>query len=297
MADEGAAVRLEAVGKRFGGRWAVRNCTLRLPRGRVAALVGTNGAGKTTVLRLATGLLAPTEGRVDVLGHDPARGGMPAGTSFLAQDKPMYRTFRVAEMLRAAAALNTGGRFDPDYAARLVAEAGIEPGRRVGELSTGQQARVALAVALGRRPELLLLDEPLAELDPLARRQVLGTVLAEAGETGMTVLMSSHVLSDLDDTCDYLVVLREGRVAVAGDIDALLADHRRIVAPADVAGGLPAARVVHAVTTGRQTSGLMRGTSAPPGCTVSEPTLDDLVLAYLQASLSPENTGTRAVAS
>jgi ABC-2 type transport system ATP-binding protein len=253
---------------------------LELPPGRVSALVGPNGAGKTTLLMLATGLHRPSAGMINVLGFDPCNG-MPTGASFVAQHKPLYRSFRVAEMLRAAAALNIAGRWDGAYAARLVDEAGIGPQERIRELSAGQRARVALAIALGRRPSLLLLDEPLAELDPLACRQVMGSLLAEAGETGMTVLMSSHVLADLEDACDHLVLLRNGRVRLAGDVEALLDTHRRLSGPAR--DTLPRTAVVHASTTARQTTALLRCPGdAPAGFQVQRPSLEDLVLAYLR---------------
>jgi ABC-2 type transport system ATP-binding protein len=280
-------LRLSGVDHRYGGRWALRGCSLELPRGRIAALVGPNGAGKTTLLLLATGLLRPTGGTVDVLGADPGRAGMPAGASFLAQSKPLYRGLTVSEMLRAGAVLNRGHRWDAGYAARLVDAAGIDPDVRIGALSPGLRARVAVALALGRRPDLLLLDEPLAELDPLARRRVLGALLAEAGETGMTVLMSSHVLTDLEDSCDHLVLLRDGRVRLAGDVAALLAGHRRLTGPAG-AGGAPAgppAVVVHESVAGRQRTALVRGVPDGPG---AEPTLEELVLGYLEADGSTE---------
>ncbi|WP_028922342.1 ABC transporter ATP-binding protein [Pseudonocardia acaciae] len=283
MNDGGPALRLERVAKRFGRRhWALREATVELPAGRVAALVGPNGAGKTTLLMLATGLLEPTGGRVEVFGEPIDRRRMPAEMSFLAQDKPLYPGFRVAEMLRAAAVLNRGGRWDAGYARSLVAAAGIGPRQRIRELSPGQRARVALAVALGRRPSLLLLDEPLAELDPLARRDVMGTLLGEVAESGMAVLMSSHVLADLEDACDHLVVLRDGAVTLAGDIDALLAGHSHVTGPAD-ASALDPATVVHHVTRGRQTSALIHGTAAPAGYRRGTPTLDDLVMGYLRA--------------
>jgi ABC-2 type transport system ATP-binding protein len=282
--DDSAVLRLDRVDKRFRARWALRDCSLELPRGRVCALVGPNGAGKTTLLLLATGLLRPTAGAIDVLGSDPARTGMPPMASFVAQHKPLYRTFRVAEMLRAAAALNSGGHWDAGYAAGLVAEAGIGQHERVRELSAGQRARVALAIALGRRPSLLLLDEPLAELDPLARKQVMGTLLAEAADTGMTVLMSSHVLADLEHACDHLVLLRHGRVRLAGDVDALLDGHRHLSGPAAAREALPSTAVVHASTAGRQVTALVRGAGAPQGFCAERPHLDELVLAYLQES-------------
>jgi ABC-2 type transport system ATP-binding protein len=274
-------MRFDGVGQRFRARWALCDCSVELPAGRVCALVGPNGAGKTTLLTLATGLRRPSVGTIDVLGCDPARTGMPAGASFVAQHKPLYRSFRVAEMLRAAAALNTAGRWDGGYTARLVDEAGIGQQERVRGLSAGQRARVALAIALGRRPSLLLLDEPLAELDPLARREVMGSVLGEAAETGMTVLMSSHVLTDLEDACDHLVLLRHGRVRLAGDVDALLDGHRRLSGPARDA--LPRTAVVHASTAARHTTALVRGPGdAPAGFQVERPSLEDVVLAYLQ---------------
>jgi ABC-2 type transport system ATP-binding protein len=255
-------LRLDRVDKRFRARWALRDCSLELGQGRVCALVGPNGAGKTTLLMLAAGLLRPTAGVIDVLGSDPARTGMPAGASFVAQDKPLYGSFRVAEMLRAAAALNSLGRWDAAYVAGLVEEAGIRPQERVGELSPGQRARIAIAIALGRRPSLLLLDEPLAELDPLARKQVMGSLLAEATETGMTVLMATHVLADLGDICNHLLLLRHGRVRLAGDVDTLLDEHCDPSGPARET--LPPAAVVQTSAVGRTTA------------------LEDLVLAHMQ---------------
>jgi ABC-2 type transport system ATP-binding protein len=275
-ADTDVVLRFDGVSKRFGRHEALRGCSFKLPRGRVAALVGPNGAGKTTLLRMAVGLVRPTVGQVEVLGADPAEAGMPAATSFVAQDKPLYRRFRVREMLRAAAALNSGGRWDGAYAASLVADAGIDPDRRIGDLSAGQRARVAIALALGRRPRLLLLDEPLAELDPLARREAMGTVLAAVAETGMTVLLSSHVVADIEDACDHVVLLGEGRVVLDGGIEDLLAQHRVISGPATTP---PVGRqVVHHVTSGRHKVALVRDESSAG----SAPSLEDLVLAYLQ---------------
>lgn len=276
--EAGPALRLTDVDKRFRGRWALRDCTFELPRGRISALVGANGAGKSTLLLLATGLLRPTSGTVEVLGTAPTRSGMPAGASFLAQDTPLYPTFRVAEILRAAAALNTRGRWDGVYAARLVADAGVGADQRIRDLSAGGRARVALAVAMGRRPDLLLLDEPLSALDPLARREVMGTVLAEAGDTGTTVLMSSHIVAELEQACDHLVLLQHGSVALSGDIPTLLDEHRLLTGPGPAE--LPGA--VRTSTSGRQTVALVRGAESPPGFADERPSLDDIVLAYLR---------------
>lgn len=293
---ERITLRFNGVGKQFRRRWALRNCELELPRGRFAALVGPNGAGKTTALMLATGLMRPTTGRIDVLGVNPTRSGMPAGASFVAQDKPLYRTLRVDEILRAGGALNTGGRWDSAYVHRLVDEAGIGANERVGELSPGQRARVALALALGRRPQLLLLDEPLAELDPLARKQVMLTLLAEVAETGTTVLLSSHVIADLEEVCDHLILLRDGRVRLAGDVEDLLSTHLRITGPAGEGGlDLPVANVVHQSTVGRQSTALIHDTGIPGGFQAVTPTLDELVLGYLrQAGTTTTDTGSAA---
>ncbi|BBG03390.1 MULTISPECIES: ATP-binding cassette domain-containing protein [Pseudonocardia] len=276
-------LRYDAVGKQFGRRDALRDCSFALPRGRVAALVGANGAGKTTLLRMAVGLARPSAGRIEVLGENPAATGTPAGVSYVAQDKPLYRRFRVREMLRAAAVLNSGGNWDGAHAASLIADAGIGVGQRIGELSAGQRARVAIALALGRRPRLLLLDEPLAELDPLARREIMGTVLAAVAETGMTVLLSSHVVTDIEDACDHLVLLGDRRVMLDGGIDGLLAGHRIHSGPAT--SFVDDETVVHRSNGGRHTVALVRDhePAAEPGPSGSAPTLEELVVAYLQA--------------
>jgi ABC-2 type transport system ATP-binding protein len=270
----------DGLGRRFGRRRALEDCSFALPGGRFAALVGPNGAGKTTLLKIATGLLAPTSGRITVLGRAPDARGAPEGLSFLAQERPLYRGLRVAEMVRAGAVLNAGGRWDGACVDRLVAEAGLDPAARVAALSEGQRSRLALALALGRRPDLLLLDEPLAALDPLARRQVLGTLLGEVAETGTTVLMSTHLLADLDGVADHLVLLRGGAVGLTGDIDDLLAAHRRVTGLVDAP--LPG-EVVQVRRTGRQVTALVRGDAAhaAPGLEVAPPTLEDLVLAHL----------------
>ncbi|WP_232663314.1 ATP-binding cassette domain-containing protein [Pseudonocardia sp. TRM90224] len=274
----GVAVRADRLGKRYGARWALRDCSFELPAGRTAALVGPNGAGKTTLLMIAAGLLRPTAGTAEVTGS----------VGFLAQSKALYRTFRVAEMLRLTGRLEAAERWDGAYASRLVDEAGIDTERRVGRLTPGERARVAVALALGRRPDLLLLDEPLAELDPLARRQVMGMVLAEASGAGTTVLMSSHVIADVEEACDHLVLLRGGRVRVAGPVDALLDQHRLLTGPAGGAG-IPAEAVVLASTAGRQTTALVRAAALPSppakstsGLASARPGLEDLVMAYLQ---------------
>jgi ABC-2 type transport system ATP-binding protein len=213
------------LGKRYGRAWALRECTLEIPAGHVAALVGPNGAGKTTLLNLAVGLTAPTAGAVTVLGGRPA--GAPAalaGIAFVAQDTPLYRNLSAADMMHVTRNLNR--RFDQPYAEARLAELGIPLSRKAGKLSGGQQAQLALTLALARRPRLLVLDEPVAMLDPVARRDFMDTVLTAAAGDGVSVVLSSHVLADLERVAGYLVLLSRGQVRLAGEVAGLLAAHR-----------------------------------------------------------------------
>jgi ABC-2 type transport system ATP-binding protein len=217
-------VEASGLGKRYGGTWALRECTLAIPAGRVAALVGPNGAGKTTLLNLAVGLAAPSTGAVTVLGGRPA--GSPAaldGIAFVAQDTPLYKSLSVADMIYLTRSLNR--RFDQRYARARLEELGIPLKRKAGKLSGGQQAQLALTLALARRPRLLVLDEPVAMLDPVARHDFMATVLAAASADGVSVLLSSHVLAELQRVADYLILLAGGRVRLAGEVADLLAVH------------------------------------------------------------------------
>lgn len=269
MIEESAAFQAAGLGKRYRRGWALRDCTFTLPVGRVSALIGPNGAGKSTLMALATGLLRPTEGTVDVLGKP----------GFLSQGKPLYQSFTVEEMLHAGRALNPD--WDDAYARKLVAEADVPLGAKIRTLSGGQRTRVALAVTLGRRPELVLLDEPLADLDPLARQEVMQALLAEVAETGTTVLLSSHVIADLEGICDHLLLLSEGRVRLTGDVEDLLAQHRLLIGPRSL--DLPSHAVVERRDTGRQSTVLMRGSDLVPDAEAHTPTLEELALAYLRA--------------
>jgi ABC-2 type transport system ATP-binding protein len=210
------AIEANALGKRYRRRWALADCTLTVPAGQVTGLVGPNGAGKTTLLELAVGLLRPTTGTITVR---PRCG-------FVAQGAPVYAGLSVADHLRMGQRLST--RWDASLARRSVDEAGLDGRQRAGRLSGGQRARLALALAVARRPELLVLDEPAASLDPLARRDFLDSVtraVAASGQ-GMTVVFSSHLLADLERTCGYLILLAGGQVRLAGQVDALLSAHR-----------------------------------------------------------------------
>ncbi len=277
---------LDAVGlgKRYGRRWALTDCTLSIPSGRVVGLVGPNGAGKTTLLHLAVGLLEPTAGRISVLGEHPGSG--PAALArfgFLAQDSPAFPRLTVGQHLRMGEWLNPG--WDGGFASGRVAELGLDPGQRAATLSGGQRAQLALTLAVAKRPELLLLDEPVASLDPLARREFLQTLMEVVAAHGVSVVLSSHLIADLERVCDYLVVLVAGRVAVSGEVDALLASHRRLTGPRKDPAAMPANQaVIEASHVDRQSTLLVR-TEDPildPAWTVTPVTLDDLVLAYMR---------------
>jgi len=278
-----AALETTGLGKRYRRTWALRDCTLAVPEGRVAALVGPNGAGKTTLLHLAVGLLGPTTGAIRLLGQPSGGAGLLERVGFVAQDAPLYRDFTAADLLTLGRKLNR--RFDDQLARERLRQLGIPLDRRVGSLSGGQHAQVALVLALAKRPELLLLDEPLASLDPLARREFLQTLMGSVAEQGATVVLSSHLLADLERVCDYLIVLSHAQVQVLGVVDELLEQHRLLVGPyREQPFPIPGvAQVVRSSHTERQASLLVR-TNGPindPAWRVREVSLEDLVLAYL----------------
>lgn len=281
--SEGLALVASGLGRRYRHGWALRDCNLALPAGRIAAVVGPNGAGKSTLMRVVAGILPPTTGDVRVFGERVGDRGTHARLAFLAQDKPLYRSFTVVEILHAGRALNP--RWDQTYAERLVREADVPFNARLSSLSGGQRTRVALAVALGRRPDLVMLDEPLADLDPLARQEFMQGLLAETVEHGLTVLLSSHVISELEGVCDFLLLLTRGRVQLAGDIDDLVSEHQLLIGPAEQLPFPPAA-VVERRTTGRQASVLLRApwSVGVEGWQRHAPTLEELTLAYLRTS-------------
>jgi ABC-2 type transport system ATP-binding protein len=217
-------VEASGLGKRYRSTWALRECTLQVPAGRVTALVGPNGAGKTTLLNLAVGLSVPSAGRVTVLGGRPAGSAAALNAiAFVAQDTPVYKTLTVADMIYITRSLNR--QFDQRYAKARLDELGIPTRRKAGKLSGGQQAQLALTLALARRPQLLVLDEPVAMLDPVARHDFMATVLEAASADGVSVLLSSHVLTELERVASDLILLARGQVQLAGQIDDLLATH------------------------------------------------------------------------
>ena len=270
--------------KRYGRTWALQDCTLSVPAGRVAALVGPNGAGKTTLLHLSVGLLEPTEGSVQTFGLSPTAqaGEALPRLGFVAQDHPLYKGFTVAELLTLGRKLNP--RWDDALARARMQKLGIPLNWRAGRLSGGQQAQIALVLALAKRPDLLLLDEPLASLDPLARREFLRTLMDAVAETGLTVLLSSHIIGDLERVCDYLIILSASHVQIAGDMQEVAKTHKRLIGPRqDEAAVASVHTVIEASHTERQTTLLVR-TNGPlfdPSWEMEEMSMEDIVLAYL----------------
>jgi ABC-2 type transport system ATP-binding protein len=287
-ATEPVALETTNLSKQYGRTVALQGCTLALPAGRVAALVGPNGAGKTTLLHLCAGLLEPTAGDVRVFGHSPRQqtAEILPRLSFVAQEHPLYKDFTVADLLTMGHRLNP--RWDDALARSRMQTLGIPLNRPVGKLSGGQQAQVALALALGKRPDLLLLDEPLASLDPLARRDLLRMLMDAQLETGITLLLSSHIIGDLERVCDYLIILSASRVQLASDIQEITRTHWRLIGPREeVEATARGQTIIEESHTGRQTTLLVRSDAPiqePVGdasWAVEEASLEDIVLAYL----------------
>ena len=276
---------LQAVGlsKRYGRRTALSDCTLVIPPGHVVGLVGPNGAGKTTLLHIAVGLLEPTAGRIEVLGGRPGSGpAQLARVGFVAQDAPTYRGLSIADHLRFGAHTNPG--WDQQLAEDRITALGLDRSQKAGKLSGGQRAQLALTLAIAKRPDLLILDEPVASLDPLARREFLQGLMAHVAEHGAGVILSSHLVSDLERVCDYLIVLLASRVRVAGEVDDLLASHYRLTGARRDPDGLPTGvEVIEDSHTDRQSTLIVRSATPidDPSFTVEQLTLEDLVLAYM----------------
>jgi ABC-2 type transport system ATP-binding protein len=278
-----SVIEAEGLGKRYGRRWALADCTLAVPAGRVVGLVGPNGAGKTTLLQLTAGLLAPDSGTISVLGGRPA--GTPAQIArvgFVAQDAPAYAGLSIAGHLRMGGWLSPG--WDSELAARRISRLGLDLRQRAGSLSGGQRAQLALTLATAKRPDLLLLDEPVASLDPLARREFLQDLMETVAEQQVSVVLSSHLISDIERVCDYLIVLVASRVRVAGETEELVATHHRLSGPRREPRSLPASwDVIEESHAGKQSVLLVR-TQDPildPAWTVRPVSLEDLVLAYM----------------
>jgi ABC-2 type transport system ATP-binding protein len=279
------AIETVNAGHHYGRRfWGLRGCTLSLPTGSITAVVGANGAGKTTLLNMLVGLLPASEGRLSVVGQQPSSNpAFLARVGFLAQDCPLYKEFSVADMLHFGRAMNPS--WDEDLARARLANAEVPLDRRVGKLSGGQRAQVALALAVAKRPQVLLLDEPLAALDPLARREFLKNLLDSAAASAITVLLSSHLLGDLARVCDHLIVISQGEVRLAGELDQLLAEHHWVYGAPEQTARMPSGVDVLTEHRHERHTRLLVRASQPllnPALTVTPVDLEDLVLAYLE---------------
>jgi ABC-2 type transport system ATP-binding protein len=285
-----AIIETNGLTKRYRSVTALSECTISVPEGRISALVGPNGAGKTTLLRQLAGLAAPTAGRAVVLGGPPRQDpAYLAEIGFLAQEIPLYRRLTAHEHIGIGAHLNP--RWDGESVRVRLGGLTIPPDRPVGTLSGGQRAQVALALTLAKRPRLLLLDEPLAALDPLARRSFLAALAEAAAGGDLTIMLSSHLLADIERVCDHLILLARSRVQLCGDIDTLLAQHRILTGPRkDTTAIARAHTIVREDTTARQTTLLVQlnGPVIDPAWAVEEPNLEEIVLGYMsQDGASP----------
>jgi ABC-2 type transport system ATP-binding protein len=284
-----AVIETNDLGKQYGRKWALRDCTLSIPEGKVVGLVGPNGAGKTTLLSLAVGLLTPTRGSITVLAGRPGDGSAQLEkVGFVAQDTPAYAGLSVGKHLLMGAYLNA--HWDQELAKRRIDQLGLDLRQKAGSLSGGQRAQLALTMAIAKQPELLLLDEPVASLDPLARREFLQGLMEIVAGHGVSVVLSSHLIADLERVCDYLVLLVASHIQLAGEITALLATHHRLSGPRRDPRSLPSSyAVIEESHTEKQSTFLVR-TNQPildPAWTVKPVTLDELVLAYMGQARNP----------
>ena len=278
------AIRTSGLGKRYGSRWALRDCTLEILPGSVTALVGPNGAGKTTLLHMVIGLVDPTAGTVEVFGRSPKRAAQDVlpRLAFVAQDHPLHRNLKIGEMLRYGRNLNPS--WEQELAVARIERLGLSTEQKVGQLSGGQQAQVALTLALAKQPRLLLLDEPVASLDPLARREFLNAVMEAVADEGITVVLSSHIVAELERVCDHLVTLAQGAIQLNGSIAEIVASHRVLTGPrSDTTSVARMHDVIRESHTERQTTLLVRANGhLYDSCWEQhEVDLEEIVLAYL----------------
>lgn len=290
MTPEPPAVQTRGLTKRYRSVAALDGCTITVPRGRISALIGHNGAGKTTLLRMLCGLARPSAGSVSVLGHAPGQGdtGFLAEVGFLAQDIPLYRRLTAEDHIAIGAHVNA--RWDGESVRARMRSLGIPLDRAAGKLSGGQRTQLALALTLAKKPRLLLLDEPVAALDPLARQQFLTSLTDAVAGSDLTVVMSSHLVGDLERVCDHLILITASKVRLCGLIDDILAEHKILVAPRrDTASLARTHQVIKATHTPRQTTVLARlnGPVADPAWDAAEPGLEELILDYMGQQPAP----------
>ncbi len=284
-------LQTSSLGRRYGASWAIRDCTLALPEGHLVALVGPNGAGKSTLLNIAVGLTAPSAGQVTVLGgHRPGSPAALDGIGFVAQDMPLHRFYSVADMLHLTRNLNS--RFDSAYALGRLVELGIDRKHKVGKLSGGQRAQLALTLALARHPRLLVLDEPTAPLDPLARHDFMATVMTAMADEGISVILSSHVLAELERVADYLVVISQGRVRLDGTVESLLACHRLVTTPTTGRVSELGWEIIESAAATAHVQRLVRipvnAVPLPPSYEARPVGIEELAMAYLRQTNTPE---------
>lgn len=281
------AVETAHLSKRYGRKWSLDDCTLQIPQGRIVGLVGPNGAGKTTLIQLIMGLLKPSQGSLRVLGYDPAHEAkqLLPKVGFVAQDHPLYKSFTVQDMLMMGQQLNV--RWDQNLAMERLEQLGIPLQQHTGKLSGGQQAQVALVLALAKKPELLILDEPVASLDPLARREFQQALVEAVAQDNITVIISSHIVTDLERFCDYLVLLASSRVELNSEVEDLLDSHKLLVGPRERADSVAKTHtILTSRTTERQCTLLvhMHGPIIDPAWEIRDISLEDIVLAYMDRS-------------
>ncbi len=297
------ALRTDRLGRRYGRVWGLRDCTLEVPAGAIAGLVGPNGAGKTTLLEMIIGLLQPTEGQLSVFGetsHAPMAARL-ARVGYVAQDHPLYRDFSVADMFHLGRAMNPS--WDQRLALARMDALGIPLKRKVKALSGGQRAQVSLSMALAKRAPLLVLDEPVSSLDPIARLEFMRELIAAAVDTSLTVLIASHVVAELERLCDWLIVLVGGHVQLAGPTDDLIAAHRLLTVPRATPDAELPGLAVHRTDSDRHSTVLVRtdpvllAAQGHAGWPTDPVSFEQLVLAYLQRSPKATATGNPAQAA
>jgi ABC-2 type transport system ATP-binding protein len=281
-----AALLTRDLTKIYGTTRALDGCTLEIPRSRVAALIGANGAGKSTLLRCAARLARPSGGDLEVLGRAVDRAGADefAAVAYLDQAPPLFNGFTVEEMLRFGA--KTNARWDRAIVTAYLGEFGIRGSTRVRALSGGQRIHLALALCLGKQPELLLLDEPASALDPLARQELLMMLMEQVARTGSSVVLSTHALGDVAAVCDFIVVMRAGRVVLADETEFIEATHMILECEDQDAEAPPDVEVIESQRLQHSVAHLVRAKFpvVDGGWRTSAPSLDEIVLGYLRAS-------------
>lgn len=279
------AVKTEGLGKRYRSFWALKDCSINIPQGRVSALVGPNGAGKTTLLKLLVSLSRPSAGTANVLGKTPSQSPeYISEIGYLAQEIPMYSNLNAKEHIAMGQHLNPN--WDSELATKRLDELSIPLDRPVGKLSGGQKAQVALGLALAKKPKLLLLDEPVAALDPLARVDFLKSLAQAVADADgeLTVLMSSHLLADLERVCDHIIILASGETQLCDDIEQVLKSHKLLVGKRQEVASNNNYAIIQQTHTAKETTMLVRLEDSKfhdPHWHMRDVDIEEIVLAYM----------------